>query len=172
MEGICRLGVYENALARAIKNFKYHHSITVGNVLGDMLAEVLTEQKWFDQIEALCPVPIHWTRRIDRGFNQSQLLAERISVSTRLPVIKLLKRTKPTLRQVGLSPSARKENLKDAFILRPLWPVTGTKICLVDDIMTTGSTLFEAARTLLDDKADEVFATVLAKADHIAGSIG
>jgi ComF family protein len=165
LSGICRLGSYEQALARAIIRFKYHHGLQIGNRLGDMAGQVLMEQEWFDSVEALCPVPIHWTRRLARGFNQAQLLAERISGVTGLPVIKLLTRVRPTVKQVGLSAKARAENMEGAFSPRNGWPLQGTSLCLIDDVMTTGSTLFEAARTLRNAGAASVYALVLAKAD-------
>ena len=164
-EGICRLGAYEASLSQAVINFKFHHSFSTGQILADMLAETLKEQSWIDTLDAFCAIPIHWTRRIDRGFNQSQILADRISQIIQIPVIKLLKRKIPTIRQVGLSAARRKENVKNIFKQIKKWPVEGTSICLIDDVMTTGSTLSEAAKTLRRAGAEKVYAAVLAKAD-------
>jgi len=166
--GICRLGTYETALSRAIVNFKFHNYQCLGNYLADMLADVIREQPWFDEVDALCPVPIHWTRRIERGFNQSQVLADQIFARTQKPAICLLKRVRPTPHQVGLAAAARADNIRDAFEARKRWPVTGSTVCLIDDVMTTGSTLFEAARTLKKAGAARVYAAVLAKADDSA----
>jgi ComF family protein len=165
-ERICRLGVYESSLSRAIIHFKYHHGIQVGNLLGDMVGQVLKEQEWVDSVQALCPVPIHWTRRMTRGFNQAQVLAERISPIAGLPVLTLLRRVRPTVKQVGLSAKARMENLEGAFEVKENWPLEGTSLCLIDDVMTTGSTLLEAARTLRRAGVIKVYAVVLAKADQ------
>jgi len=164
-DGICRLRAYQGALSQAIVHFKYHNKINLGLRLGEMLGELLADQPWIDQIDAFCPVPIHWIRRLERGFNQSQILSEQISSQIHKPSIKLIKRTRPTVRQVGLAGSARTANVKDAFGVRKNWPMEGAVVCLVDDVMPTGSTLTEAARTLKRAGVKKVYAAVLAKAD-------
>ncbi len=166
LNAICRLGIYEHSLARGITRFKYHHGIQVGNRLGDMVGRVFMEQEWFESVEAFCPVPIHWTRRLTRGFNQARVLAERISGLTGIPAINLLRRVRPTVTQVGLSAQARTQNLEGAFSVKKNWPLEGASLCLVDDVMTTGSTLFEAARTLRRAGAVKIYAVVLAKAEY------
>jgi ComF family protein len=163
--GVCRLGRYAGALSGAVKVFKYHGSRVVGHRLADMLGAILAEQPWFPKIEALCPIPIHWTRRINRGFNQAQVLADEMALHVGRPAIRLLKRARITCKQVGLSQSQREENIKGAFAVRTRWPITGAAVCLVDDVMTTGATLFEAARTLKRAGAGHVYAAVLARAE-------
>ena len=92
--------------------------------------------------DAVVPVPIHWFRRNERGFNQSELLAE--SFENVRP--ELLKRSKYTRQQVGLSPAVRRENLAGAF--RASKEVQGMSILLIDDVVTTGSTARECAFAL------------------------
>jgi len=164
LNGICRLGVYQFPLSQSIVHFKYHSKINLGHRLGEMLGELLAEQPWIGEIDAFCPIPIHWIRRLERGFNQSQILSEQLSTIINKPSIKLLKRTRPTVRQVGLTGSARMQNIKDAFGVRKNWPVEGAVVCLVDDVMTTGSTLIEAVRTLKQAGVKKVYAAILAKA--------
>ena len=168
LNNICRLGIYEQALSKAIINFKYNHDIYGLNILAKMLSEIIKEQNWFDEIEAFCPIPAHWTRRIHRGFNQSAVLAERISAFTSKPVILLLKKVRPTPSQTGLSFAQRKLNIQGAFEVAGKWNLASSKICLIDDVMTSGSTLAEAARTLKRAGAKKIFAAVLARAERIA----
>jgi ComF family protein len=164
IHAICRLGSYESALANTIANFKYRGNLSNGNLLGDKLGSLLTEQSWISDIDAFCPIPIHWIRHHKRGFNQSQILADRVALHVSRPVINLLNRTLPTPHQVGLSAQTRHENLKNAFKLRSHWPIQGSTICLIDDVMTTGSTLTEAANTLKRAGASKIYAAILAKA--------
>lgn len=166
LAGVCRLGVYQDILAGAVKLLKYQGNQVVGRRLGDMLGQVLAEQEWCGRVEALCPIPIHWTRWLDRGFNQAQVLADRMARTVSRPVIRLLTRVRPTITQVGLTRNIREKNLQDAFAIRGRWPLKGTTLCLVDDVMTTGATLFEAARTLRRAGAKEIYAAVVAKAEH------
>jgi len=162
---VCRLGTYECPLNQAICRFKYEKNIHIGKTLADLLSASLMEREWFDRVEVLCPIPIHRHRKLTRGFNQSQILADRIALHSRRPVISLLRRIRPTLPQVGLSAHRRVENMRGAFSVNSRWPVDGASVCLVDDVMTTGATLFEAARTLRSAGAAAVYAVVLAKAD-------
>jgi ComF family protein len=137
-------------------------------MIGTMLADLLMDQPWWQEVDALCPIPMHWTRRLSRGFNPSYLLAQTISEKTGIPHITLLKRGKFTRPQVGLSASSRKENIKDSFVINPRRPIEDSVICLVDDVMTTGATLNEAAKILRQGNVNSVYAAVLAKADHAA----
>jgi ComF family protein len=149
---------------KAVQNFKYNSDIYIGEFMSDLLAQSLLDMDWLEEVDALCPIPIHWTRRLSRGFNQANIIADRLSAPTHLPVISLLSRVRPTPQQVGLSAAARAENIKDAFRTKRFWPIEGATICLVDDVMTTGATLYEAARTLKRAGAKTVYAAVLAKA--------
>jgi predicted amidophosphoribosyltransferase len=109
----------------------------------------------------LCPVPLHWTREFSRGFNQAELLARVVSQKTGIPVVKLLKRKRPTGYQARRERSERKKSMIGVFTLIPN-PNPNTVI-LIDDIMTTGATLDACARTLKDKGAERVYALVCAK---------
>ena len=155
-------------MSQAVKHFKFHGAMHTGTLLADRLGAVLEEQPWLAGVEALCPIPIHLTRLIDRGYNQSRVLADRLARIVKRPVMDLLTRDRATPDQVGLSASARMENVKGVFSLRFRSPLSGASVCLVDDVMTTGATLAEAARTLRRAGAGKIYAAVLAKADHTA----
>ncbi len=167
LNNVCRLGVYEQSLSRAIVNFKYRSDMFGLDILARMLSDRLSEQNWFKETDILCPIPSHWKRKFKRGFNQSAVLAERISSVTSKPMILLLRKTRETLSQTGLNLSQRKENVQGAFAVRSSWDVTLSNVCLIDDVMTTGATLAEASRVLKEAGAKRVSAGILARAEYI-----
>jgi ComF family protein len=97
-----------------------------------------------------CDVPLHWVRRATRGFNQSHLLAFELAAATgHAPPVSLLRRVRATPSQTSRSYRERAANVKDAFALRRLAPVPES-VLLIDDVITTGATVDECARTLKD----------------------
>jgi ComF family protein len=113
------------------------------------------------------PVPLHWKRHYSRGFNQSDLLGVALGKRFGKKCLGALKRIRDTPTQVGMTSQAnRLENVKGAFKLavKPC-RLEGKKILLVDDVMTTGATLREAARELMKAKPDRISAVFLAAAD-------
>jgi ComF family protein len=116
------------------------------------------------EIEVFVPVPLHWTRRLKRGFNQSELLARKVS-NDDIKIIRDLVRVRRTKMQPEMiSAAARAANVAGAFAVRSDHRYAGRNICLIDDIKTSGATLNECARTLKEAGAAKVFAVVLAVA--------
>jgi ComF family protein len=101
----------------------------------------------------LVPVPIHWVRRLRRGFNQSDLICRTLSTEHGCSVCRMLRRNRYNRPQVGLSRSERLRNVAGAFSMAPRFMWKGiakdAKICLVDDVLTTGATASECAKVLL-----------------------
>jgi ComF family protein len=115
-------------------------------------------------IDFFVPVPLHWRKRLIRGYNQSYLLARGLKhpsakVSTDLVRIRYTP-AQPTM----LTMAAREKNVEGAFAVRYRHRFAGRRVCLVDDIKTTGATLNECAKTLKEAGALKVFALVLAVA--------
>jgi ComF family protein len=111
-------------------------------------------------IEAVVPVPLHWTRRWQRGFNQSEVLARAVAHSLGVPGKPgLLRCVRRTGQQKQLSPTARRDNMRDAF-RAPRVPYQS--VLLIDDVMTTGATAHEAARALHKGGAKRIVVAVLA----------
>ncbi len=133
-------------------------------ILGLLIASAAQGSEFFNNIELFVPVPLHWTKRLKRGYNQSQILARKLKysgakISTDLVRIRRTK-AQPTMP----SPAARARNVAGAFAVRTGHKFTGRRICLVDDIKTTGATLNECARVLKRAGATKVYAAVLAVA--------
>jgi competence protein ComFC len=114
-------------------------------------------------IDALIPVPLHPTRLRQRGFNQSLLLARQVGGLTGVEVKESLIRTRRTDAQVNLGAEQRMANVAGAFAVHPQIPVAGLSVVLIDDVVTTGSTLSSCAEALINAGASSVKAASLAR---------
>ena len=117
-----------------------------------------------DEFDLIVPVPLHPTKQRERGFNQAAVLAQALSKRTSLPVGKALRRVRYTKTQTAFDRAERMQNLRHAFCLRPRADVQGLRVLLVDDVLTTGSTLSECARVLKKAGASSVYAATAARA--------
>jgi ComF family protein len=115
------------------------------------------------QVDGVVPVPLHWRREHQRGFNQARELARHLGV----PVVDCLARRVHTRAQIELAADERRTNVRDVFRLRRRWgkdlDVEGMKVILIDDVSTTGATLEACARVLKKCGALEVFALTAAR---------
>lgn len=159
-------GEYEAGMRGLIHLLKYERVMPVSAALGRMLAHVISELIG-DAHPVLIPVPLHNRRRRSRGFNQSELIARAAGsyLPQRLELLHgTLIRQRDTISQVGLSREERIENMRDAFRVVQPSRVKGREIVLVDDVMTTGTTLSECARVLKQAGAKRVWAATVARA--------
>ncbi len=147
-------------LRKAVRKFKYQRVHPMREDLGKLLGD--TAMLLGAPADAvLCPVPLHWLRQFDRGFNQSWLLAEIVERRMHWPAQNLLKRVRWTGSQALRSRAERPHALDGAFALRR--GITVPKhVVLVDDIATTGTTLDICARVLKAHGAERVDGLVLA----------
>jgi ComF family protein len=162
-DGLARAGIYADALQRLILAFKHDHSELVVT-LASLADAALQGSRFHDAIDLFVPVPLHWTRRLLRGYNQSHLIAKRlryphVRVSTDLVRVR---RTQP--QPQAATPTARARNVAGAFFVRHRHGFGDRTICLVDDIKTSGATLSECAKALKEAGAVRVYALVLAVA--------
>lgn len=140
---------YEAPVPDLIAGFKYHGALQHGRVLGDLLLPALrAEYQGAPLPDLLLPVPLHPARLRERGFNQALVLARQLGAALQVPVAaEALVRARHTPAQQGLSAKERKRNLRGAFELRAdLGKVAA--IALVDDVVTTMSTMHEIVRVL------------------------
>ena len=157
------VGVYEETLKKAVQSFKYNGAVHLDRPLGRLLSRVLEENPGSLTPDLIIPVPLHRTRLRQRTYNQSLLLARILGKEWQIPVAaRYLVRTRPTPPQQGLNAKIRQHNMKGAFALQG--EVTGKRILLVDDVLTTGATARECSRVLLKGGADEVAVAVLGRA--------
>jgi ComF family protein len=159
------LGLYAPPFDKLVQAFKYSGKTKVGEMLGQALAALVRQDEVLSAADAVCPVPLHPARLRERGFNQSLLLAAAISMDSGIPLADCLVRHRNTSTQtMKTSPEARRKNLELAFRIRPEAGITGKTVLLVDDVMTTGATLDQAARELLKGGAASVLGVVIAAA--------
>jgi ComF family protein len=141
-----------------------------GEPLAAALTELLVRRRGQDledfRPDVVVPVPMHWWRRLGRGFNSPDVLAERLARVLRVPLaLGLLVRRRNTVPQMRLAPKMRFQNLRGALQLRAGEAIAGRRVLLVDDILTTGATCSEAARVLKQAGAVWVGVAVLARAE-------
>jgi ComF family protein len=155
---------YQPPVDYLLKRLKFASELAIAPVLAGLLAERLATRAT-PLPELLVPVPLHRTRQRERGFNQAGLLATRLGRRLAIPVApRLCLRRRPTQPQSLLSPTARRLNLRHAFAIRGRLPAA--HIAIVDDVMTTGHTAGELARTLKQAGAERVEVWVIARAAH------
>ena len=148
-----------------IHEFKYNRQIYLRHLVAHWLRAALDDERLRDrEFDVIVPVPLHPARQRERGFNQASLLAELLSTHTSIPCRALLKRIRYTTTQTALDRSERMENLHNAFRLRKKADVRGLRVLLIDDVLTTGSTLSECARVLKRAGAISVHAATAARA--------
>lgn len=156
--------VYDGAVKELIHQFKYAPRPSLAGLLSGLMIDFLNENRGcMDGIDVLTFVPLERRRLISRGFNQSQALAIKISEEFCLPLADTLEKTAVTRNQNELSREERLDNLKGAFRAKERIGVGGLKILLIDDVMTTGATLDECSKALLEKGALEVRCFTLAR---------
>lgn len=139
-------GVYEGVLKKAVGQFKFEGKKGIAPILGDLMAERLPPESGGDLL--IIAVPLHKSRLKERGFNQAQLLAQAVSERTGIAAAgEIVRRTKKTQALHSLSREKRKKTMTGAFTLAGEIPAE-KNILLIDDIVTTGTTLQEIAALL------------------------
>jgi len=160
---IARSGVYDNALSKMILSFKKGRT-ELDSMLGFLANSALQNSGFFNEIEFFVPVPLHWTRRLSRGYNQSLVLTKKLEHPKARINTELVRIRRTKFQPVVASAEARAKNVAGAFAVRRGHRFSGRAVCLVDDIKTSGATLNECAKTLKEAGASKVFALVLAVA--------
>ena len=156
LSGASAAFLYGGVALELIHTLKYEGIRSAATVLGESMAP-LVNSEW--RIKALVPVPLHKRRERERGFNQAALIAKAISAETGIPVITPIARVRYTQTQTELDAKAREMNVKDAFKSAP---VSGN-LLLIDDVFTTGSTMYACTEELLRQGAGRVYALTAAK---------
>lgn len=151
---------FDGWLREAIVAFKYSGEWARCDHLAGRLHDVAADI-WSTEVDGIVPVPLHRRRERSRGFNQAEMLANRIGQSLGTPVFSILRRTRDTPQQVGLDADTRKINVEGAFA--SIRDVNGLRLVLVDDVLTTGSTLDACAAELRAGGATSVSALTLAR---------
>lgn len=150
---------YAFPIDRLIQRLKYQQHLALAPLLGELLAG----QKQTEAPDIWLPMPLHALRLKERGFNQAVEIARELSARTGIPVqAGWATRERNTPPQAGLKRETRKQNMRGAFTCSK--KVAGLHVGIVDDVMTTGSTLNALAMALMQAGAKEVSCVVVARA--------
>ncbi len=163
LSGLHAVGTYEGALRTCIHALKYDGQTRLAEPLGDLLTSKYRASGL--QADVIIPVPLHAGRRLQRGYNQSNLLAQHCSRQIGIPVREdILLRRRATPAQVGLAARERLQNVAGAFVCSPAFAGrVPRRVLLIDDVCTTGATLEACSEPLFAAGAQEVWALVLAR---------
>jgi len=152
---------YQPPLDETVMALKFRRLDYLGTQLGRALAGLFAGE--LDDRELVVPVPLYWSRRLRRGFNQAELLARPLAQALGVPLVKTLRRRRATAHQSRLSSHDRGRNLAGAFAVHRPRSCRGRHVLLVDDVTTTGATLTAAAQALRDAGAESVVALAAAR---------
>jgi competence protein ComFC len=156
----------DSEIQKLIHSLKYDQNFLVGKFLGGKTAEILNSKINYWNADLILPVPLHSLRKAERGFNQACEIAKGISRRVNVPLkLNILKRNRFTKTQTKLNLLERKKNIVGAFKLNKKKKINGKTIILVDDVITTGATISECARILMDNGAKRIYAISVAIAD-------
>lgn len=156
----------ESEIQHIIHSLKYNKHFRVGIFLGKVIGETLKDKFKSWQIDIIIPVPLHQLKKAERGFNQSDFISKGISLKTGIRWNKkIISRKRFTQTQTHLTAEERKANVKDAFKVKNSLKIKGKNLLLVDDVITTGSTISECACQLLKAGANKIYATSVAIAE-------
>lgn len=145
------LYAFRGAASTAVKRLKYDRRTSLIEPMARLMRDAYDEHA-LDTYEAIVPMPIHWKRRAERGFNQAEALCRHLP-EDRID-LKLVRRIRNTTPQAELSRAERLVNLRDAFQASPV--SASRSVLIVDDVMTTGGTGFACAQALKDAGAGKV----------------
>jgi len=164
--GAWALGYYRGGLRDLLRDLKYRKRMQALPCLKTFQHAAEPALSMFlEQKPLAVPVPLHADREKQRGFNQAELIFREWLEEHGIPMERLLVRCRETKPQYGLGAKERRENLKGAFAVKPDVSVEGIDILLVDDIFTTGATLYECAKILRENGAGKIYAMAMAS-DH------
>ena len=159
------MGIYEGPIRDFCLNLKHERNAWLARWMSELLVESRRDEldRLLPHNTRIVPVPLHWWRRMRRGYNQAEALALHLSRYLDLQVCQPLRRVRATDRLAQQSASDRRKAMRNVFEARSLPGLQGNTILLVDDILTTGATTGAAARCLKQVGAKRVVVAVLAR---------
>lgn len=156
----------DKELQHIIHALKYDKKFLVGFYLGKLVAENLLKIKPEWKIDLVIPIPLHQLKKADRGFNQSLYIAKGINFKLKKALSeKIIKRTRYTDSQTGMKLIEREKNIGGAFSIRHRQSIENKSILLIDDVITTGATISECGKILLNAGAEKIYAASVCIAD-------
>ncbi len=165
LDNLVRVAAYRDEMAPLIRKFKFSGRDELDHHLGGLLAEVIQLATWSESTDALIYVPTHWTHSFGRVHYVPKVLARVVSRFSGIPTATVFRRVAGGPHQFDVPRTERRRNIRGKFAMIPGAAVEGARICLIDDVSTTGATLNECARVLKSAGALAVTAAVIGKVD-------
>ncbi|MBP9716385.1 MAG: ComF family protein [Candidatus Levybacteria bacterium] len=169
-EGVFTGVVFNKISKKLIYQFKYRpYLFGLSVFIADLLYDSLIQDEEFAKVSnlplVLVPVPLSSRKFKKRGYNQAEILAKELGKRLNIKVIDCLERTRETITQVGLGKKERRENIKDAFIVKKKYEesLKNMNILIVDDVLTTGATIYEATMVLKKSGSSKVWGVAFAR---------
>jgi len=163
---VVALGKFATPLREMIHRMKYHGRWELAEALADRMWECPAVREVLAWSECLVPVPLHWTRQIERGFDQSDIIARQLGRRAGIKSHAAAMRIRATGTQTGLGAEwKRRENVRGAFALTEARWIRGRRIAIVDDVLTTGATARSLAAALRQGEPAGLAVLVVAVAD-------
>ncbi|MFR1709860.1 MAG: ComF family protein [Clostridium sp.] len=156
------LGFYAYGLKKLILKFKYNKNFLAGEILSNYMSDFILEYL-IDKIDIMTFIPSSKASLKSRGFNQCEVLCKYISKKCNIPYKSLLYKVSNSLDQIGLDSKERWDNIKDSFMIKDKKEIEGKRILIIDDVITSGATVFYAAKAIKEVNAKEVFILTVAK---------
>lgn len=157
--------IYKDGATELIAALKFGKRPALGEWIGTEMAREMQTLPWVKNIDAVLPVPLHANRLAQRGYNQSAGVARGLATGLGREFLPdALLRIVDTPHQIGLNREERRDNLSGAFGVSEPAAVAGRSLLLVDDVLTTGSTIYECAKTLGQVGARRVYVATIAAA--------
>jgi ComF family protein len=154
---LCSLFSYDPPVNRLVTGLKFNKQLAYGRILSELLLEAV-ETNWYKNAtlpQAIIPVPLHKKRLRARGYNQVMELLRSFRKQNKIPVLhQQCWRSRQTKKQSGLNAEARRHNLKDAFQVQ--LPYALSHVAIVDDVVTTGSTVAALSLALKNAGVDNI----------------
>ena len=155
----------DKELQHAIHSLKYENKFRTGLFFGEIIANKISTRRPNWLFDIIIPIPLHKLKETERGYNQSYYIAKGINKSAGIKVSKTaVKRSKYTESQTALNIIEREENIHGAFKVTNKKKVSDKSILIIDDVITTGATISECGRVLLEAGAKKLFAASIALA--------
>jgi len=144
---------HDSSSHNILVSLKYKHRPDIGVKMGELMAEELKDTGFFNNIDFIVPIPLHWTRYWKRGYNQSERLAVGLSNIIGIPIErKAVKRIRANATQTNLDKEQREKNVEGIFKVKDISRIHGKHILLIDDVLTTGATMISCGSAIA--KAD------------------
>lgn len=156
------MGYYSYTIKKLILALKFHKDFEAGFILAEYMSNII-KREFIKDIDFITYIPSSKESLKKRGFNQCLFLAKTISDSCGIPCLNILERAHEVKDQIGLNDTKRWENIEGAFQVKGNIDIKGKRILIVDDVITTGATVYYAARAIMELKPEKVSILTAAK---------